>query len=226
MPLEFDDLAWIEPPASPTGEPWIWVDIRFAVHKLTKIDTVEGSAFIKVSQFSYWTDPRLQGWKGELPDNLWGPRLNLQNSLGDLDCRQDEFSLTDRSTGRVRRAYVYEGCIDNDMNLRDFPFDLDSVPLIFTTMSRWTSNDQSRSGKVPYGKSYRLRKVCQPGEGNWLRLNLTNTIPEFELLGMSTMINELPPNVAGSERTRVSVTFHVSRKAGFYMYKVRTLSAP
>eukprot|EP01051_Picozoa_sp_SAG22_P016868 SAG22_NODE_2481_length_2528_cov_2.864553_3_plen_60_part_00 len=46
------------------------------------------------------------------------------------------------------------------MNLRDFPFDLDSVPLVFTTMSRWTSNDQSRSGKVPSGKSYRIRKAC------------------------------------------------------------------
>eukprot|EP01051_Picozoa_sp_SAG22_P016869 SAG22_NODE_2481_length_2528_cov_2.864553_4_plen_94_part_00 len=82
MPL--DDLAWSEAPTSPAapGQP-IWVDI-----KLTKIDTVEGSAFIKVTHFSYWTDPRLVGWKAELPNNLWGPLLNLSNSLGDLDVRQ------------------------------------------------------------------------------------------------------------------------------------------
>ena len=27
----------------------------------------------------YWTDPRLIGWTGELPPNLWGPYYDCYN---------------------------------------------------------------------------------------------------------------------------------------------------
>ena len=188
---------WLEAATDPErpGEP-IWVDVRFVIHKLTRIDTVNGSAFIKIHCVKYWTDHRLIDWHGELPELLWGPVFNLSNSLGDMITTQDEFSLMDRTTGRLKRVHVYEGNIDNDMHLRDFPLDLDFIPITFTTMSRWRCNDSSRSGKSPKGKSYRIRKVQEPHEGSWLRLDAKVDIPEFTLHGMSTAIDEKAPNDA------------------------------
>jgi hypothetical protein len=204
-PLDRDDIRWSEAARSAVDGTPIWVDIRFGIQKLTQIDTVNGTAFVKLTQVSYWTDTRLIGWQGEFPDGLWGPKLNLANSVGNMNSWQDEFSLLDAAEGRLKRVYMFEGHIDNDMDLRDFPFDLESIALMFTCASRWESNDGSRSGKQPTVKSYRLRKVSRPGEGNFLRMELTNRIPEFELHGMSTRIDEQPPNDVGSERTRITV---------------------
>jgi hypothetical protein len=142
------DNYWLRPAAPKLGEPHLFVDIRFVLFKLTNVDTVAGSAFVKVSLIAYWTDPRVKGWVGPLPEQLWGPAFNLTNGLGDLTVTQDEFELLDKSTGRLKRTFVYEGTIDNPMDLRAFPCDFDDLPMTFTTMSRWMCNDGSASGKV------------------------------------------------------------------------------
>jgi hypothetical protein len=121
------DNYWLRHAQPAPGEDHLWVDIRFVLFKLTNVDTVGGSAFVKLSLFSYWNDPRVKGWDGPLPEKLWGPAFNLSNSLGDLIVTEDEFELLDRSTGRLKRAFIYEGKVDNPMDLRAFPCDLDDV---------------------------------------------------------------------------------------------------
>eukprot|EP01043_Picozoa_sp_COSAG02_P096910 COSAG02_NODE_33156_length_504_cov_1.271605_2_plen_76_part_01 len=76
----------------------------------------------------------MKGWTGPLPEKLWGPAFNFSNSLGDMTVIQDEFELLDKSTGRLKRAFLYEGTMDNPMDLRAFPYDMDDVPMTFTTM--------------------------------------------------------------------------------------------
>jgi hypothetical protein len=50
---------------------------------------------------------------------------------------------------------------------------------------------------------------------------LAPVIPEFELHGASSMIDEQPPNDAGGERTYTTLSLHVSRKSSFYVWKAR-----
>jgi hypothetical protein len=123
---------WTDPPEPLDGDHLPWVDVRFDFLKLTHIDTVKTCAFIKLRVFLHWTDKRLVDWKGELPGQLWGPVFNLANSLGDMVTLQDEFSLMDATTGRVRRVHLYEGNVDNHMELADFPLDLDNIEIKFT----------------------------------------------------------------------------------------------
>ena len=81
----------VPPPGKSTSATWPeegsvpFVEVRFTFLQLKKIDTVHGSAFIKLRLHSHWTDPRLIGYKGiDLPGSLWGPKFNLSNSLGNM----------------------------------------------------------------------------------------------------------------------------------------------
>ena len=124
--------------------------------------------------------------------------------------------------------FKYEGQILNSMlSLEDFPFDSDDIRVLFTTMSRWSSYDETVAGKCPAGKTYRLRKVGRPApdgkprnEGRWIKLEDVGSIAEWTLRGISHRIEEREPNDAGSERTAIHLSFHVTRNASFYWVKV------
>ena len=45
------------------------------------------------------------------------------------------------------------------MQLQDFPFDLDSIEVQFSTSSLWQTNDGAKQGSALKGKTYRLRPV-------------------------------------------------------------------
>ena len=109
----------------------------------------------------------------------------------------------------------------NPMDLMDFPFDVDDLDLRFETTSNWETLDGCRSGNLPGKRSYRLRPV-QPDrkEGHWLMLGADwSPISEWRLHGVSTELNELPPDPQGREWTTLNLRFHASRRSGFYIYK-------
>jgi hypothetical protein len=69
------------------------------------------------------------------------------------------------------------------------------------------------------GRSYRVRPVEVPGEGTRLNLNWSGKIGEWTLHGVSTKIEEEPPNAAGFEQTTISLSFHVTRTSASYFWK-------
>jgi hypothetical protein len=217
-----DGAFWMKPPPNPAadGEP-IWVDIRLNLMKVSAVDTVAGTAFVDVYTIYYWTDPRLAGWQEgrELPARLWGPRLELQNALGDLQEEDLSFLLVNLATGRVKRIRQYSGTVDNPMDLRSFPFDMDKIELDFRTYSGYSTYDGKRSGQMAKGKSYRLRQIREPGEGKWLDLLWSGQIGEWTLHGVSTSITEEPPAAAGFERIVLPLSLHVTRNSAYYFWK-------
>jgi hypothetical protein len=100
------DVSWVAPPPAPDGEHSLWVDFRLDLTKLANVNTVDGTAFYNGYVIMYWTDTRLIGWEGELPQDLWGPKLICGNGK-DMDISPFAFVLANRSTGRLKRAYVY-----------------------------------------------------------------------------------------------------------------------
>ena len=44
-------------------------------------------------------------------------------------------------------------------------------------------------------------------------------VPEWDLCGVSTKLQELPPDANGSEETALWFSFHVARKSGYYWWK-------
>eukprot|EP01052_Picozoa_sp_SAG31_P015083 SAG31_NODE_958_length_10763_cov_8.374531_10_plen_221_part_00 len=104
---------------------------------IAAVDTVQQTVHIKMSLNVYWTDPRLaerERWQpgSRLPDRLWGPWPELANAVQDgLSVQLLAKGLHDRETGQMNQIIVWEGSINNPMNLFDFPFDLDYIDLIF-----------------------------------------------------------------------------------------------
>ena len=211
-----EDACWLQPPSS---DPF-WVDFRFNLFRVAKIDTVEGSAWVMFKIIFYWTDLRLAGWEqDDLPGKLWGPVLTLENGLSDFTMDQEQFVVSNRNTGRMKRLLKYCGFVDNPMDLARFPFDLDELDLQFNSNSTFWSFDRERFSSLTKGRTYRLRQIREPGEGEWLVRYWDGKVQEWDLLGVSTLINERPPNAFGAETTYVTLSFHVARKSSFYFWK-------
>mmetsp|Transcript_68784 Transcript_68784/g.201446 ORF Transcript_68784/g.201446 Transcript_68784/m.201446 type:complete len:371 (+) Transcript_68784:56-1168(+) len=210
-----DSEAWRNPPPGP-----IDVAVRFNLNKLTDVDTVRSKAWVSIGIMFYWTDSRLEGWTGNLPPTLWGPACWLFNALTDLVEVTQDFDLDDASTGRMKRYCRYMGTIDfKQMQLQDFPMDVNAINLTFRTASHWTSLD-GKKGDLARGRSYKLVPVSRAHEGSTFRLLWGGQLQELTLLGVSMEISELPPSKSGQEVTTLTVCFHVSRNVPYYIWKV------
>ena len=213
-------ISWQQPPSDDTFD----VDLRFNLFKVTAVNTVAGTAYVNFGTVCYWTDPRLVDWpKGAaLPPELWGPHLMLKNALAGLQEVESSFDLVDHVTGRLKRGREFKGTVDINMDLHNFPFDMGSIELQFYTASHWLSlngEKQCSGSRATSGKTYQLQQVCKPDEGKWLNFLWNGDIPEWTLRGVSTKIVEKDPNPQGQQHTNVPVSFHVTRKPGYYFWK-------
>ena len=222
-----DGAYWQQPPLGEGGAP-LWVDLRFRVWRVGKVNTVTATAFIQINAVCFWTDPRLAGWPegAVLPQALWGPRLKLANlTVGPpLQEVPGTFLLVDSSTGRLKRGRSYTGIIDNPMQLRNFPFDMDRIEVQFRTTSHWQSLDNKHCGATAQGKTYRLRQTREHGEGKWLNIGWSGALGEWILHGISTKIEEHQQvDSENAERTRaytnIPLSLHVSRRHSYYFWK-------
>ncbi len=221
-----DDVEyWVRPPLGDDGA-LPWVDMWLSIERVGLVDTVGGTAFVKITVVMYWTDPRLRDWPQgkKLPPALWGPALQLKNTIGDHKEEDYTFELFARNAraGRLKRARFYVCTIDNPMDLQQFPFDLDIIDATFWTLSSFKSLNGLHEGNAQAhtGKTYRLRKVRQEGEGSWVALlSWRGAMAEWDILGVSTSIEELPPKVEGIEITQVTLGLHVARRSKYYVWK-------
>eukprot|EP01052_Picozoa_sp_SAG31_P004191 SAG31_NODE_172_length_21357_cov_7.616021_3_plen_295_part_00 len=214
---------WSLPPPPPAGEDDLFVDVGFNLHSVSAVDTRSLSAFIRLEIRYYWTDQRLAGSDHSkmqrLPGGLWTPKLDLRNAM-EAEERQNMPELINRQSGRLKRTQWYQGTIENPMDLRKFPFDVDALAIRFSTWSHWISLDGQATGFTSCEpRTYRVQKVSRRGEGGFLDMRFTGDIPEFTLLGISSIIDEKEKNELGGEVTLVDVAFHLSRKSAFYFWK-------
>lgn len=206
------------------GKP-VDVSYRIGVERVAEVNTVASSAFIRVAVTYYWTDPRLVGWEGPLPDSLWGPTLVLRNDTDSLNVFDEVFALID-DKGRIKRGTVYQGTMSNPMDLLGFPFDADAIELEFQCTSHWKSKDGKLENMDVIGRSLSLRPVTDANEGAnprdpFCRLESKRVeyVYEWDLLGYSHQL-EVCNQVTGVQSDEIKFSIHISRKTGFYWYRV------
>ena len=108
--LEKEDSFWMEAPQPPKGE--LWVDCRVNLERLASVNTVQCTAFVKISIVFYWTDERVKNFPigRQLPPKLWGPRLEQPDkAMGDFAVTQYNFVVVDAAAGRLKRDLLYTG---------------------------------------------------------------------------------------------------------------------
>lgn len=213
--------AWDEAPTGPVGS-LLQVDVRLNLYKVSAVDSRAGTFNVKLGVFCYWSDPRLVGWKGQLPEDLWGPRFRVANATPDLSETNVEFAIVDHSKGRLKRCRIYAGLVESPLtDLKSFPFDINTFGVKLCTISDFSSFDDSLKGTVAVGKSYCVREICEPGEGDWLAVLWDSSVLEWRLHGVSTSIDALPPHpTAGYEQTYLYVKMHMSRRSNYFVWKV------
>ena len=87
-----DDGRWGRPPT--VGKPTI-VSCSISIAQLQDMDTVRGTLNVIIGVWCYWTDPRLEGRSrmDPLPTELWSPRLDIDERLGDFVRRTTDLTI-------------------------------------------------------------------------------------------------------------------------------------
>ncbi len=201
------------------NEPLI-VDFRCACFKLTDVSTVNFTTLIKFVVVFEWNDSRLKGMPittNDLPADLWGPDIILENAQNDCAVVYDSFSLLSAEQGRLKRTVTFHGHIFTPMGLKDFPFDSEELSLKFISINNWRTLDQTRHGNDPVNHVYILRPMLDRDDVDFFLLGWGGKIQEFNMLGWSQ-------DVQNPEIPTIPIIFkfdiHLVRMASFYVYKV------
>jgi hypothetical protein len=221
--------VWYDPPkrscaAESVNVPSVLdVDLRFNVRKVAHVNTVNGTAYVKIFAVFYWTDERLKGWANpQLPRKLWGPCIMLENAEHDNVRLPQNFYLVNPKTGLLKRTIIYSGTVPVPMELQTFPFDKQRVPIKFYCASSWMLLDGSQHGDLAIGQSFRLRWTPHDKEktqGKPVRLMWTGQIREWTMQGVETMINHHEGRDTQTQPTFININFLITRKVPFYFYK-------
>lgn len=201
------------------NEPLV-VDFRCACFKLTDVSTVNFTTLIKFVVVFEWNDSRLKGMPittNDLPADLWGPDIILENAQNDCAVVYDSFSLLSAEQGRLKRTVTFHGHIFTPMGLKDFPFDSEELSLKFISINNWRTLDQTRHGNDPVNHVYILRPMLDRDDVDFFLLGWGGKIQEFNMLGWSQ-------DVQNPEIPTIPIIFkfdiHLVRMASFYVYKV------
>jgi hypothetical protein len=96
--------GWMQAPKDADGGV-VTVNVRVALKKVSRVDTVQGTAYVKLGLVFYWTDGRLAGWPGgeDLPKQLWTPLLLLTSAANaEFYSAPDGLHLIGADTGRLK----------------------------------------------------------------------------------------------------------------------------
>ncbi|EJK62710.1 hypothetical protein THAOC_16664 [Thalassiosira oceanica] len=213
-----DEDYWLPPPGPP-GSP-LQVDFRCACFKLTDVSTVSFTAMIKFVVIFEWDDPRIRGMPvttNDLPGDLWGPDIILENAQDDISVIYDSFSLLSQETGRLKRTVTFHGRIFNPMSLKDFPFDNDDLELKFISICNWRTLDLSRHGNDPVKQVYILKPILDRSDVPFFLLGWGGKVNEFKMLGWKEVV--INPKTAGPPII-FKFDLQLARKWNYYLWKV------
>ena len=230
MSEEKEDIRWDSAPPKVDGKPF-FVDCKFYVTSVYSIDTVKFTFCIRYTFGMRWCDPRLIGRKQlpTLPPNLWGPRVRVRDALPEgFKEDQESFSLEDPKTGLLKRVIMCNATCRNEgmliENLRDFPFDRQSIRVTLRTNSSFQSKDQNTIGSLEQGRDYYVRWIDPRGtaiDDFPLRVKRSafKTCGDWAFTAAEWKL-ENDWKTDSVQNSSLVVDLHISRNYTFYIYKL------
>jgi hypothetical protein len=210
-----DSVCWIH---NPQKVPL--VDIRINLIRITKVDTVNECAHVSLQVIFYWNDERLVDYKQTLlPPKLWCPGVYPLNFIGNHREKVVEVQIVHDATGRLKKIFQFDGMVDSKMDLTHFPLDFQEIGIFLEVDGPWRTLDGTVQQFEREGRAYRARPVKEAGEGKWITMWWDGDISEWILHGISTGMSEMPKSAQGQTFSKIEITAHITRKAGFYFRK-------
>lgn len=199
------------PPLGANGAPVV-VRPKIGFTNLNNIDTVIQTVFVRFFLDLYWNDPRMVG-ATYVPENIWRPAgcyvINQVEDMSVVD-HEEQPILVDSKTGLFLWPIEFCGAVVNEMNLRDFPFDRDSIE-VHVHQAESSSRDE-----------FILRPFDDPSEEQQavrFFFNAFDAVTEFEIQGFS---RECWEQTGGNlkEYSHCLLQVHVVRRSIYYLWKL------
>jgi len=209
------DYTKVPKPPGRESEPLV-VECTFGVPKIAHIDTVNSTAFVKIFLNLWWEDYRFVNTiPEELPKDVWTPQPTLINSLSDMSMSDEPVVLKDPSTGLLFYCVLFEGMVDNSMNLQEFPFDSDALEIHFTTTS---DSVQMKGTPRQQAHDFVFRPVNPDRGMHQVNPEWDGKMTEFTLKGYSVYSREKQTST-GDCFSYLTVDFWLQRKSKYFVYK-------
>ena len=207
----------VSPPAHPTR-----ITQNFYFNSVTDVDSVSESFQADFYLYMDWEDPRLTSAEAAVRDqgSKWEPKIDLVNAL-DQKSRWPAPFIEHPASGRVRLASSYAGKFRAPMDLRDFPFDRQVLPVYVE------ATDKIEDLVFDGGFETKARRG---GEEGWLAdprnvLSDRVRLPEWDI--EEIRVRHTPEYYGYINQTfsRFRIEFHVARRPGFYVWKIISIEA-
>lgn len=211
--------AWsAEAPTAPPAPP-ARVAASFFFSTIENVDSINeafnGDLYLSLE----WNDPRLAGVPPEQIDGgtVWQPKVEVVNSRDVQQPWEPYFQFP--GPGKLRLLSRFHGTFAAPMDLHDFPFDRQVLPVeiessVFTSQElvfSYTGNQKERGWTVP----------LKPAEvlGDSVRL------PEWNIEAVQVRELDKYYSFVDASFSRYRVEILVSRRSGFYVWKVIAIEA-
>jgi len=205
----------VPPPAHPTR-----ITPNFYFNSVTDVDSVSESFQADFYLFLDWEDPRLVSTDPARRSEAmkWDPNVDLVNVL-DQKSRWSPV-VEHPSPGRVRLMSSYTGKFRAPMDLRDFPFDRQVLPIYVESVAN--IKDLTFDGG--------MEKARRGGEQGWPAdprnvLSDRVRLPEWDI--EEIRVRHTPEYYGFINQTfsRFRIELHVARRPAFYVWKIISIEA-
>ncbi len=202
----------VPPPAHPTR-----ITTNFYFNSVTDVDSVSESFQADFYLYMEWEDPRLTGTDPDLraQEVKWQPQIDLVNAL-DQRSRWAAPAVESPAPGRVRLLSTYSGRFRAPLNLRDFPFDRQVLPVYVESSAK--IEDVAFDG----GMEEKARGDAERGWPADPRNVLSDRVrlPEWEI--EEIRVRHTPEYYGFIDQTfsRYRIEIHVARRPAFYAWKI------
>ncbi len=192
------------PPAQEGPAP---ISVLVYVLDVTRIDDVLQTFSAQIVLQTSWSDPRLHadalGWSPvgcRFPlDEIWHPHVEIVNQLETSRLWDEVLEVDDDGLVSLRQRLL--GAFSSTMDLRDFPFDVQILPL---RIASFRYDDTQVTLTVDENRSGRLKSFSVSG---W-NVDLAEPAPYREVVASQRAISG------------VDYRLRASRDVGFYLFKV------
>ncbi|CAD5114966.1 DgyrCDS3996 [Dimorphilus gyrociliatus] len=192
----------------------IQVQVRCVFVRINDIDTISQKYSADVFIQAQWAEANLAGYSQNELDRLnwkrqWHPRIKVTNVLGDLE-RSDEWTVAKAGSEYAvcSQRMRLKGDFKENLELRDFPVDVQELSIHVTS--------EHPASKVKLIKDAFILSSCDVSEfGDSHEWTLFEHVDSQE-----SELNTQEMNSKKFTRSKITLTCHVARKAGYFFWNV------
>jgi hypothetical protein len=205
----------LQPPVRNGGKLPVPVGISLHINEIPEISDTRNQFQLDGYITTAWCDARattdlggaetLQVLYGGAADQWieehWFPQLEFANKVGESFYQTQTISL--RGNGSIEYSTRFQETLGSDFNLRKFPFDRQTLTITLQSFS-WP---RTVMRLVPLG--------------DVVSLGQSSRLPEWRIKGLEyRLLDHDDPEKGSREYSRAEAKINVSRKFGFYLYKI------